>query len=656
MLMRIRVLILLIVFYFVYMIIGAAVFMAMERPVEKQRCKDAKQFKEKWLNQTRNNEGFTEETLNKFIKNVTIFSGHGISLQGNVKCPANWDFQSSLFFTGTIITTIGYGNLAPTQWYSQIFCIFYALIGIPLFAIMFTGIGEYMSVLAEEVLKKFQPPQNAPEEEVQIVNAFFVFVLIVGGSFIFFQLIPAAIFTFVEGWSYRESVYYCFITLTTVGFGDFVAGTNPEVQYIALYRIMVLFWILFGLAYTFTAIDLIIHSLKAAVSKSKFVDFILYNWAEAEVSLHSEVESLLGDSSSGAEDLADDVFSSPEFAMFRRPGFGMTDNDDDGGTGATTTGVLRNDDTNAEDHLVDPPAEDHLFNPASFVTTNVGPRDGNAAIDHEITGGSEDGNVDNAVNSSWLGVPATNTASNTNAGANGLNAVSNIVGGVMAGNLTTPSSTAAPPINTSSDNNESHMATTSTNSVGTTGNMSNTGTSSANAAANTSTSIALDSNVNNTSSSTTLTHMGGNTGAISHPSNISTAVSSHATIGVPGPALAVGGSSDDSVSNTVGDPTTSTSSVVNAHPAMPIPISSAHIVPANMSATNQPTHTVSNIAPNTGRAVTGNSGMGFSGLTNAISGIWGNRSTNMGEGLESVISGRTTAGATNNGSGGNEGE
>lgn len=30
-----------------------------------------------------------------------------------------------------------------------------------------------------------------------------------------------------EGWTYSEAIYYCFITLSTVGFGDFVAGTVP---------------------------------------------------------------------------------------------------------------------------------------------------------------------------------------------------------------------------------------------------------------------------------------------------------------------------------------------------------------------------------------------------------------------------------------------
>lgn len=43
-----------------------------------------------------------------------------------------------------------------------------------------------------------------------------------------FVALPAAIFKHIEGWSALESLYFVVITLTTIGFGDFVAGTNTK--------------------------------------------------------------------------------------------------------------------------------------------------------------------------------------------------------------------------------------------------------------------------------------------------------------------------------------------------------------------------------------------------------------------------------------------
>jgi hypothetical protein len=36
----------------------------------------------------------------------------------------------------------------------------------------------------------------------------------------------AAIFSFTENWSILDGAYFCFITFTTIGFGDFVPGRN----------------------------------------------------------------------------------------------------------------------------------------------------------------------------------------------------------------------------------------------------------------------------------------------------------------------------------------------------------------------------------------------------------------------------------------------
>ncbi len=66
-------------------------------------------------------------------------------------------------------------------------------------------------------------------------------------------------FTRYEGWTYFDSVYYCFITLTTIGFGDMVAlqkdralDTKPE------YVAFSLIFILFGLAVVAASLNLLV--------------------------------------------------------------------------------------------------------------------------------------------------------------------------------------------------------------------------------------------------------------------------------------------------------------------------------------------------------------------------------------------------------------
>lgn len=44
------------------------------------------------------------------------------------------------------------------------------------------------------------------------------------GSGVLYLVVPMLFFKTYEGWTYAQSIYYCFITLSTVGFGDFVAG------------------------------------------------------------------------------------------------------------------------------------------------------------------------------------------------------------------------------------------------------------------------------------------------------------------------------------------------------------------------------------------------------------------------------------------------
>ncbi|CAJ1051368.1 potassium channel subfamily K member 15-like [Xyrichtys novacula] len=190
-----------------YLLIGAVIFDALESDSESLKKKALEQE----LDELKKKYGFTEDDFEKIEKVILQSEPHRAGWQ--------WKFAGSFYFAITVITTIGYGHAAPRTDAGKTFCMFYAVLGIPLTLVMFQSLGERINTVVRYLLRRAKQSLGLRETEVSMGNMVLVGLL----SCMSTLCIGAAAFSHFEDWSFFNACYYCFITLTTIGFGDFVA-------------------------------------------------------------------------------------------------------------------------------------------------------------------------------------------------------------------------------------------------------------------------------------------------------------------------------------------------------------------------------------------------------------------------------------------------
>eukprot|EP00117_Sycon_ciliatum_P041479 scpid61785/ scgid3329/ Potassium channel subfamily K member 10; Outward rectifying potassium channel protein TREK-2; TREK-2 K(+) channel subunit len=226
----------------VYLLIGAAVFQELESSNEVSQREEYQRVLAEFINST----GIPPEQLANFTSSLRRLSTVANS---DVE---NWSFAPSFFFALTVVTTIGYGQISPVTAGGQAFCCVFALIGIPL-------TGYLLVKLAESLKDKFNSIRDCllrrlPENPIYSRTTAPLFVACFG--VVIFMLIPAVIFDVVEDWTYGQSLYCAFITLSTIGFGDFVPGQESDTNR-SLYKILLMIWIFVGLAFLTLLLEIV---------------------------------------------------------------------------------------------------------------------------------------------------------------------------------------------------------------------------------------------------------------------------------------------------------------------------------------------------------------------------------------------------------------
>ncbi|XP_066559542.1 potassium channel subfamily K member 5 [Amia ocellicauda] len=223
-----------------YLSIGAAIFQVLEEPNWKDAVKNYENRKAQILQQY---PCLTKGDLDRILEVVSDASGQGVTITGN-KTFNNWNWPNAVIFSATVITTIGYGNIAPKTSPGRVFCIFYGLFGVPLCLTWISALGKFFGGRAKR-LGQFLTKRGVTLRKAQFTCTA-IFLL---WGVVVHLVIPPFVFMKLEGWSYIEGLYFSFVTITTIGFGDLVAGVHPDENYPVLYRYFVELWIYLGLAW-----------------------------------------------------------------------------------------------------------------------------------------------------------------------------------------------------------------------------------------------------------------------------------------------------------------------------------------------------------------------------------------------------------------------
>ncbi|CAH0763386.1 unnamed protein product [Diatraea saccharalis] len=274
---------------------------------------------EDWKSLARNKlHEFEDQLHTAFEAGVTSYSGQ-----------RSWNFMNSFIYCLTLITTIGYGHIAPKTTYGRAATIIYAIIGIPLFLIVLADFGKLFTriikffwsfirrfyytrscrkvrrtVPVQEVMKGLnvvsdfvrRPSQIFNEEDIEdgqtlpppltrkpsdvppplppkpgeaiiiddndtdpetpapsvfeIDDEFNLPISVAIVILVIYIFIGAFIYNLWENWTFFESFYFVFISMSTIGLGDLV----PDHPHRMMASIM---YLVFGLALTSMCINVV---------------------------------------------------------------------------------------------------------------------------------------------------------------------------------------------------------------------------------------------------------------------------------------------------------------------------------------------------------------------------------------------------------------
>ncbi|EHA98179.1 Potassium channel subfamily K member 6 [Heterocephalus glaber] len=174
-----------------------------------------------------------------------------------------------------------YGYTTPLTDAGKAFSIAFALLGVPITMLLLTASAQRLGLLLTHAPLSWLSfhwgwdPRRAARWHLVALLAVIVTICF---------LVPAVVFEHLEeAWSFLDAFYFCFISLSTIGLGDYVPGEAPGQPHRALYKVLVTVYLFLGLV----AMVLVLQTFRHVSDLHGFTELILLP-NPCPASLHQE--------------------------------------------------------------------------------------------------------------------------------------------------------------------------------------------------------------------------------------------------------------------------------------------------------------------------------------------------------------------------------